>query len=378
MIQSTYCAPAGRLELKHLEEQQAAVQAAFITAVLHAVPDMMLILNHQRQIIAVNNPLLFALGMTDQSELLGMRLGEAISCIHSSSGTDGCGTSKQCAACVAALTVFASQKSGMQANGECRLVISHNGGTVLDLEATATPFDVAGMSFTIVALRDIGSVERRQVLERTFFHDILNTVGGIRGLAKLLLDKSRLMPEMESEYKELLVELSDGLAEEINQQRRLLAAERGEYIPDLKETDLNEMLQEVCNLYGNHIHAHNRSVRLDAALPCSLTTDRPLLRRIVGNMVLNALEATPAGGTVSVSHIVDNESICIMVRNPGEIPKYVQSSIFRKTFSTKNMAERGIGTYSMKLFGERYLKGTVGFRSRDGETMFFIKFPRNA
>ena len=273
------------------------------------------------------------------------------------------------------MTILASQDSNEQAEGECRLVISLNGGTSLDLEVTATPLDVDGISLTLFALKDIGAEKRRQVLERTFFHDILNTVGGIRGIADLLADGDNLTPESETEYKGLMVELSDSLAEEIAQQRRLLSAERGEYTPDLKDTDVREMLNEVCKLYCNHIRTPDRTVVLEDAPTCSLNTDRSMLRRIVGNMVLNALEATPSGSIVRVSFTADPKEICISVTNPGEIPKDVQLRIFKRSFSTKSKSGRGIGTYSMKLFGERYLGGAVGFRSFDNNTEFYIKLP---
>jgi signal transduction histidine kinase len=215
------------------------------------------------------------------------------------------------------------------------------------------------------------------VLERTFFHDVLNTVGGIRGIADLLADDETLTSESESEYKKMIVELSDSLAEEINQQRRLLDAERGEYVPDLAETNLGEMLLEVCKLYGNHIRTPDRTVILEDVPECFLKTDRHMLRRIVGNMVLNALEATSKGGSVRVSLVSCVEDIWIKVANAGEIPKDVQLRLFKRSFSTKGASGRGIGTYSMKLFGERYLGGKVAFLSRNGETVFFIKLARN-
>jgi signal transduction histidine kinase len=213
------------------------------------------------------------------------------------------------------------------------------------------------------------------VLEHTFFHDILNTVGGIKGLADLLADSDNLTPETEAEYKQWMVDLSDSLAEEINQQRRLLAAERGDYVTVMQDIELREMLHMVCNLYGNHSRAPNRTVLQKAIPEYHLKTDRSMLRRIVGNMLLNALEATPAGGTVRVSLVIGTEEVCIMVTNLGEIPKDVQLRIFKRSFSTKSAFGRGIGTYSMKLFGERYLGGTVGFSCLNGETVFFIKLP---
>jgi signal transduction histidine kinase len=271
---------------------------------------------------------------------------------------------------------LASQETGRQAEGECRLVIANDGGTALDLEVTATPLDVDGIPLTVFAIKDIGSDKRRMVLERTFFHDVLNTVGGIRGIADMLNDSDGLSPETDAEYKEIMVDLSDSLVEEISQQRRLLSAERGEYIPEMKETDLKEMLQEVCKLYGNHVRTPDRTVVLEDIPQCHLTTDRSMLRRIVGNMVLNALEATPKGGTVRVALIAGSDNICIEITNLGEMPKEVQLRLFKRSFSTKASSGRGIGTYSMKLFGERYLGGSVGFRCLNGETVFFIKFAK--
>jgi sensor histidine kinase regulating citrate/malate metabolism len=61
------------------------------------------------------------------------------------------------------------------------------------------------------------------------------------------------------------------------------------------------------------------------------------------------------------------------VHNQGFIPKDVQLQIFQRSFSTKGEG-RGIGTYSMKLLGEKYLKGKVRFESLDKNgTTFYIE-----
>lgn len=103
---------------------------------------------------------------------------------------------------------------------------------------------------------------------------------------------------------------------------------------------------------------------------------QPILRRIAGNMVLNALEATPSGGTVHMRAVVSEKTVRIEVENSGEIPSDVQRSIFKRSFSTKANSGRGIGTYSMKLFGERYLGGKVGFTSKGNQTVFYIELNR--
>ena len=64
------------------------------------------------------------------------------------------------------------------------------------------------------------------------------------------------------------------------------------------------------------------------------------------------------------------------VRNEGVIPPMVQEHIFQRSFSTKAQYGRGLGTYSMKLLGERYLGGKVSFVSNaECGTVFSLELP---
>ena len=57
------------------------------------------------------------------------------------------------------------------------------------------------------------------------------------------------------------------------------------------------------------------------------------------------------------------------------MPKRVQLQIFQRSFSTKGNG-RGLGTYSMKLFTEKYLQGRVSFESTEEEgTTFMAMMP---
>jgi signal transduction histidine kinase len=63
------------------------------------------------------------------------------------------------------------------------------------------------------------------------------------------------------------------------------------------------------------------------------------------------------------------------VHNPAYIPRNVQIQLFLRSFSTKG-AGRGLGTYSLKLLGERYLGGHVSFVSDEQEgTVFTLTVP---
>ena len=106
-----------------------------------------------------------------------------------------------------------------------------------------------------------------------------------------------------------------------------------------------------------------------------IATDRTRLRRVIGNMLKNALEATRAGETVSMGGDAIDGTITYWVKNPDVIPLESQLQIFKRTYSTKGLG-RGLGTHSMKLITERYLHGSVTFTSREGEgTVFRVKIP---
>jgi len=58
------------------------------------------------------------------------------------------------------------------------------------------------------------------------------------------------------------------------------------------------------------------------------------------------------------------------------IDKKVKLQIFQRSFSTKG-SNRGVGTYSIKLFVENYMKGTVWFESNESEgTTFKVDLPQ--
>jgi len=57
------------------------------------------------------------------------------------------------------------------------------------------------------------------------------------------------------------------------------------------------------------------------------------------------------------------------------MPEHVQRQVFNRSFSSKGVG-RGLGTYSIRLLTEKYLKGRAWFTSNESEgTTFFIEIP---
>ncbi|MBT0663181.1 PAS domain-containing protein [Geobacter pelophilus] len=344
-----------------------------LKVLLDAIPDPAMIMDSDRRVIMVNAKLMAVFGLTPE-KVLGQRPGEVLGCLFSGESPLGCGAGAHCSVCGSLQSVLLCQETKGQSVQECQVLLGDAEESHLDVEVTATYAVIDNMPVTLLVLRDISAEKRRSVLERLFFHDVLNTVGGIHGVAELLNGAIQgLSPEQEQEYRRWMLELSKKLIEEVLHQRRLMEAERGEFKPELGIVEVSELVAQVQALYANHEVAEGRTLQLGEVCHGMLITDQQILRRILGNLVKNALESTPAGGVVTLSCSDTDDEVIFSVNNPGVIPRDVQLQLFRRSFSTKEGSGRGMGTYSVKLFGERYLKGKITFSSvaEEGTTFTF-------
>lgn len=94
-------------------------------------------------------------------------------------------------------------------------------------------------------------------------------------------------------------------------------------------------------------------------------------------MIKNALEVNNDEEIITIGcRKLKDRNIEYWVKNSAYICEDIQDNIFKRAFSTKGN-ERGWGTYSMKLLGEKYLNGSVGFTSNEKQgTCFYIRIPQ--
>lgn len=368
----TAFAPAELAAPEELDEQIGWFQdQSLVDQLVNAVPDMFMVLNKQRQIVYANLSLLDSIQAADISHVTGKRTGEVLNCVHATETEGGCGTTEFCRTCGSAQAILSSLRN-QAAVQECR-IIQANGGA-LDLRIWATPLVMHDQPMAIYAVKDISHEKRRRVLERIFFHDILNTAGGVRGFTELLLEAQ--VDDLD-EIKQILYTLSDRLIEEIKTQRELTAAENNDLTVRIVALDTLALLHETAELYRNHEVIQGRRIIIEPdSAAVAIASDRTLLRRVLGNMVKNALEASSTGETVTLGCHAGADFIEFHVHNPAVMPRTVQLQIFQRSFSTKG-GGRGLGTYSMKLLSERYLNGKVYFTSQlDQGTTFYARYPR--
>jgi cob(I)alamin adenosyltransferase len=335
-------------------------------------PLALLVVNSHRQIVYSNSVFQQTFGASDPTGLIAMRPGEAMSCINAGKGPDGCGTSAHCRECGATRTLLKSITENTHSQQDCQLLI-HDGTDVKakDFRVFVSPWSLGDSIFFVATFMDIGDEKRRRVLERIFFHDILNSAGGASGLIEMLIDE---VPEDVKETVRVVRMSLFAIVEEIQKQKQLLALERKEFKTSHITLHGLEVIKSIAAEYSGHPKAAKKNILVaDDSVDLVVHTDFTLLRRAIVNMLVNALEATPAAGTVKLGLKQQGDKAVFWVWNSTVMPEPIKLQIFKRSFSTKG-EDRGLGTYSIKILTENYLGGEAGFRSEVLEgTTFWIK-----
>lgn len=344
-----------------------------LDTVLSAVPSLVLIVNSYRQTVYVNRALAAFLGEVDPATVIGEAPGEVLGCIHAIDDGAVCGSTPFCEYC-GANRALRDAWGAVPSVQECRITRSMTDEPpALDLRIWATPVALGDTCYVLMAAADISDEKRRQALERTFFHDILNTATIINGAAKLLVNG----PGEDMEEVELLLDhVSDRLVSEIMAQRELVDLENNELEVHPQRIATEPFLGALLASYKRHDLAVDRSLVLDPqTAELEITSDKALLGRVIGNLIKNALEASSPGDTITVGCRALEDTVEFWVHNPQVMPEAVRLQMFKRSFSTKGKG-RGLGTYSVKLLTERYLEGTVFFSSApDKGTTFCVRYP---
>jgi signal transduction histidine kinase len=361
-------------DLDEARTQAARLSAEpFLGQAVEALSEAVAVLNARRQIVFANPAFRQLAGFT--GAFVGLKPGELFGCTHAAQSPGGCGQSPECWSCGASQAFLEARDRGVSSRRPYSLMGSRGGREVpYDLEAAATPFRLGSEQFVLLTLRDVSHQKHKAALERIFFHDILNTASSLKVYLGLL--GSQLSGPAPQEAARLLADLraiADALVEEIMSQKQLVSAENRTLRVSPSPISSRALAEELLASFART--QAGGQVSLAPAEDFSFVSDAAILRRVLGNMLRNALEAAPPGGPVTLGFTRDGSACRFWVHNPGAMPEEVRRQVFRRYFSTKGR-DRGLGTYSMKLLTEEYLRGEVGFTSDEPSgTKFTVTLP---
>jgi signal transduction histidine kinase len=188
--------------------------------------------------------------------------------------------------------------------------------------------------------RELAERERLASLGRmaaTVAHEIKNPLSAIKSIAQVMREDEQLKTEYERDLG-LIVGETDRLSQSLTQ---LLSFARKESAAE-EPLAIDELLHSVVDLF--RANAREQAIGLD----CEITCDTKLagksvsaVRDAVSNLLLNALQATPAGGYVRlVANAADGE-LSITVEDSGAgVPVDLRERIWEPFFTTR---QRGTG-----------------------------------
>ena len=202
----------------------------------------------------------------------------------------------------------------------------------------------------------------------TLAHELRTPITGIRltaenlltpmGIESYLLEekddkKSKVLTKEIKKRREFIRSILDSNKQMDSLVSRLLALSRIERRDTLTETEKLKILpiiENVLKVYGTHnrlIVSKNITINLDAVdKKSTVFAEKILLEQALGNILKNALDFSPKGGTITIKASESNTAVSIVVLDEGPgIPPHVSSKLFTRFFSVArpDTGRRGTG-----------------------------------
>jgi PAS domain S-box-containing protein len=258
---------------------------------------------------------------------------------------------------------FEAQYRVRDHGGEWHWVIDR--GRVVERSGTGAPRRMLGISADVTVrkraedeLREVHSLTTMGRLAARVAHEINNPLAGIQNAFTLIKDA---VPETHP-HRRYVGAIEREIGRIAGVTRQLYETYRPEAAGS-PNASVSSVVGDAVALLEQLNRGSQVRIQVDlSAAPAVVRLPDPLLRQAVYNLVQNAVEASPAGGTVLVRATVESGAFTLRVRDQGPgIPAELRERIFEPFFTTKAGSVRtggmGLGLsmvrHSVQAFGGR-------------------------
>jgi two-component system, chemotaxis family, sensor kinase Cph1 len=192
-------------------------------------------------------------------------------------------------------------------------------------------------------------------------HDIRSPLAVIRGASEILLkQKKSLSSENIGHLLDQIHETSEELLKMIGNVLDVHKIDSGNFEVDKKGGDLNGVLKNEADYYLPL--ATEKTIKIktsfDKEVP-RLEFDLERIKRVLNNLMSNALKITPKGGVVTVTSALNGKQVLVSVSDTGKgIRDSMKEKLFNKYVQGAEQKEKDVGTglglYIAKAIVERH------------------------
>jgi signal transduction histidine kinase len=208
-------------------------------------------------------------------------------------------------------------------------------------------------------------------------HEVNNPLAGVLVYTQLLAKKINNDKLAKEDALNYLSKMESELTRSSRLIRNLLDFAR-ESPPALREMNANDVIERAIDLAV--FSAEPKGIDIEKDLSPSLpliTADFDQLQQVCINLIMNALQAMPEGGKLTLRTSADKSQLKIEVRDTGHgISKENMRKLFSPFFTTKEKG-KGVGLGLAVAYGiiQRH-QGKIEVQSKEGEgTLFTIYLP---
>lgn len=179
------------------------------------------------------------------------------------------------------------------------------------------------------------ALEGREYIEQyvqTLTHELKSPLSAIRGAAELLGEK--MEPRQRQRFLSNITNEAARIQDLVDRMLELAALESRSILPAVEPVSSNTLVKTVLESKGPLLSKRDLAVELKLGAETLVPGNAFLLHQAVSNLIQNAIDFSPAGGTVAVTMAVANAQahLSILDEGPG-IPDYAEHRIFEKFFS---------------------------------------------
>ncbi len=264
---------------------------------------------------------------------------------------------------------------------------------------TAAPLRIHDkISGAVIVFRDMTAMKKFDEAKTNFIsiasHQIRTPVTAIRWYTELLLDaqKTAAPTKEQSEFSKEIYSSVLRLVDMLNTLLYLTKAETGQLVIKPQAINLSAFVRDITKELKTALESKTLSIGIgQSAAKISITIDPIILRQVISNLLINAINYSDEGGIIEISFAQNKDTVTVAIRDQGVgIPRNQQSKIFGRFFRASNASIKAPGGTGLGLFLVKYLVelwgGKIWFESpaswnKNGKvwkkgTAFFFTIPR--